>query len=85
MSSQRFNIALMGNLQSRDGGITKGARTVNGFVEKEGTAGVAYQRPGLGSRTPAPVSGAGLGFLPVGTGLYGFYFPSGGTTTSGLV
>lgn len=81
----RFDIALRANVQSRDGSITKGALMRNGFVEKEGTAGVAYQRPGLGSRTPALATGAGLGMLPVGTGLYGFYFPTGGTTTSGLV
>lgn len=75
----------MGNTQSRDGGISKGAITYNGFVEQEGTVGIAYQRAALSSRTPAPVSGAGLGVLPAGTGLYGFYFPSGGTSTSGLV
>ncbi len=76
--SPRFDIAAVSQLQSRDGGLTKGGLTRNGFAEKSGGGLWSWQRPALATGVQAPLTGNGLGLYLVGTALWGVY-STGGT------
>lgn len=83
MTLKRFDLGALSSLQSRDGSVSKGGLTRNGFVEKDGESVWSWQRPALGSGDAAPFAGSGLGMFIVGTTLYGMF--SAGTATSRAV
>ena len=77
----RFNMLAATELESRDGSISKGGLIRNGFVEKDADGELwMWQRPTLGTRAAAPITGAGLGIYYVGTVLWGVFHN--GTTTA---
>ncbi len=79
--SSRFDLAAASELQSRDGSITKGGLVRNGFLEKDRDGELWFwQRPALGTKAAAPLTGLGLGVFYVGTVLWGMYHN--GTTTA---
>ena len=82
----RFDLILASDFQSRDGGITKGGLVRNGFVERDQDKEPwLWQRPALGTKAAAPLTGAGLGLFFVSTVLWGMYGTGTGTTTSQTV
>ena len=79
----RFNMLQATELESRDGGLTKGGLVRNGFVEKDADGELwMWQRPALGTRLSAAPLTAGLGIYFVGTVLWGAYHGTSGTATS---
>lgn len=74
----RFDLAEASQLESRDGGVSKGGLVRNGFVERDGEEVWSWQRPALNTYMAAPLVGSGLGLYGVGTVLWSMYH-SGGT------
>lgn len=81
----RFDLVAAAPLESRDGTVNKGGMIRNGFVEKDEDGLWGWQRPALGSATPAPISGSGFGLIQHGTTLYGVGAATSGTTTTWTV
>jgi hypothetical protein len=71
MTTKRFDISSASQLESRDGGISKGGLVKNGFAEVDGAGERwANMRPALATSAVASFTG-GLGLFKVGTALYG--------------
>lgn len=84
--SKRFDLFAAADLQSRDGGLSKGSLIHNGFAEKDQNGEQwMWQRPGLGTQVAPPIAGNGLGLYLVGTALWGLYHAGTGTATSQTV
>ena len=73
-NSPRFDLAAASQLQSRDGGLTKGGLMRNGFVEKAaGGESWCWQRPPLVSTFSSPFAGTGQGFYVSAAALWGIF------------
>lgn len=70
----RFDLASVSQIQSRDGGVTKGGLMRNGFVEKDRDGETwCWQRPALVSTLAAPFGTIGQGLYVSATSLWGVY------------
>lgn len=70
----RFDLASKSQLQSRDGGITKGGLMKNGFVEKDKDGETwCWQRPALVNTFSSPFAASGQGLYVSAAALWGVF------------